>query len=267
MTQAGPVIGVVTSVPTGISCGTGLNICASDFAEGTRVVLRASADAFRGWRSVCDENTGGASLECVVVITQARTIEVDFGLPPPPQQQVFALSFAVQGPGSVRADGGIDCSETANGAAVCQRDFAVGTVVNVRAVPASGATFLGWSGEANDTVCRSLLNRTDVQITVQRNLRCFAQFAGPVTAPDATLEVQVVNGATGRLVDSSPVGIRCTGDAASDCSESYAAGTPVILRASAPGFLNWQGCDQVQDITFCHVNMQQSRGVTATYAP
>jgi hypothetical protein len=232
------------------------------------VTLRATADAFRGWRSACDENTGATSLECVVLLTQARTIEVDFGTPlPPREEEVFALSFAVQGPGSVQADGGIDCSEAANSSVACSRDLVSGTIVNVHAVPAQGARFLGWSGEANDTVCRSLTNRVDVQITVDRNLRCYAQFAGPTTAPDATLDVQLVNAGAGRIVDSTPPGISCTGDAASDCSETYGAGTLVVLRASLPGFQGWQGCDQIQDINFCHVSMQQSRSVTATYTP
>lgn len=353
--QVGSQRGVVTSTPAGISCGTGLDVCAADFAQGSRVSLRADANAFVAWRGDCDEGSGGAALECVIVLARDRSVQVEFGSPvPPPPPRLFALSFAVQGPGFVRADGGINCGEGGS-AAACSRDYAAGSLVNVSADASPGQVFLGWSGETADSVCRSFGSQTAVRITVDRNLRCFAQFgpagerlvaiavsgaglvheepaAGAINCreggslgdcqevftatqtlalralPDAgqrfagwggdcassgtdpgitlltaqglsctasfvpistasTLTVQIVNGSAGRLVESQPAGINCTAEAGSDCSQSYATGTAVVLRATLAGFQSWQGCDAVTDINFCSVTMNQSRSVTASFSP
>lgn len=353
--QVGGQRGVVTSTPGGISCATGLDICSADFAQGSRVSLRADANRFVAWRGDCDKGSGGTALECVVVLTRDRTVQVEFGPPaPPPPRPVFALSFAVQGLGFVRADGGINCGEGGS-AAACSLDVAAGTLVNVSADASPGQVFLGWSGETAASVCSTFGRRTAVQITVDRNLRCFAQF-GPVgerliviavsgaglvrqepaagaincregssaddcqevytatetlalrAVPDAgqrfagwggdcagngvnpaitlltaqglscsasfvpvvagaTLTVQIVNGSAGGAVDSQPTGIDCAAAAGSDCSETYATGTAVVLRATLAGFQSWQGCDEVQDIAFCRVTMNQSRSVSAVFAP
>jgi len=176
--QVGSHRGVVTSTPAGISCATGLDVCTAEFVQGGRVSLRADPTRFVAWRGDCDEGSGGTALECVIVLTQDRSIQVEFGSPPPPPPpRLFAISFAVQGGGFVNADGGIRCGE-ASPAADCWRDYAEGSVVNASAEPGPGEVFLGWSGETAESVCRSFGRRTNVQITVDRNLRCFAQF-GP----------------------------------------------------------------------------------------
>jgi Divergent InlB B-repeat domain/Domain of unknown function (DUF5122) beta-propeller len=353
--QVGTARGVVSSVPSGISCGTGLDICTAEFAQGSRVALRADASRFVAWRGDCDEGTGGTSLDCVIRLSRDRTIQVEFGAPPPPPPTTrFTLSFAVQGDGFVRSADGIDCGE-AGSAAQCSRDYAAGTLVDVTAVPFAGQAFLGWSGESAGSPCIALARQTSVRITVDRNLRCFAQF-GPaeqrlltiavagggvvrdqpasgaiecregggqaecqetysstvpvalLALPDAgwrfagwggacaangldpgitllmaqgqscsasfvpiaasaTLTVTIGNGTVDRIVDSQPAGIACSGDPVSDCSETFATGTSVLLHATLFGLQSWQGCDEVLDVNFCRVTMNQVRSVTANYGP
>lgn len=267
--QVGTRTGVVTSVPSGISCGTQLNACAADFAQGSRVTLRADVATVR-WRSACDEGSGGSSLECVVLLTADRTIEVDFGpfAAPPPAPQTFVLSFAVQGPGNVRTAEGINCAE-AGTAMACSREYPSGSVVTVTAAPEAGGSFLGWSGDTPNSICLSFGRRTEVQLTISANLRCYAQFAPAPPPPPAgsTLSVTIVNGAPGRTVESQPGGILCTVDPGSDCQELFSAGAPILLRAAPQGFQSWQGCDEIVDVNFCRVTMNQSRTVIATFVP
>jgi len=68
-------------------------------------------------------------------------------------------------------------------------------------------------------------------------------FAGNYRAQDAReryiLTVQVTGAAAGEII-SSPPGITC-GQEVNDCSESFAAGTPVILRPRSLGAGEFRG--------------------------
>jgi hypothetical protein len=96
-----------------------------------------------------------------------------------------------------------------------------------------------------------------MQVTYATNgdvsLRCAAT---SLYALDVTVSGQGV-------VTSAPAGINCP----SDCSESYAAGTPVTLTET-PGFSRsfsgWGGACAGQATT-CTVTMDQARSVTATF--
>ena len=253
---------MVTSEPAGISCATGLDICAADFPQGSRVVLRADATRFVAWRGDCDEDTGGTRLDCVIRLDRNRTIQVEFGAPPPPPPPPparYVLAFAVQGEGVVRTADGIDCGE-GGVAASCSREYAAGTQVEVSVVVPPDVTFLGWSGETQASPCIAFGRQTTLRITVDQNLRCFAQFA---RASGATLTMLVNNAGPGFEVESQPAGIFCNGLAGSDCVETYPFGTVVYLRAHAQYIGSWQGCDAIIDVIYCRVTMDRSRTVAA----
>ena len=169
----------------------------------------------------------------------------------------------MQGEGFCRSADGIDCGEGGT-AAACSREYAAGTQVEVSAVASTGHVLLGWSGETAESICRGFGRQTTVRISVDANLRCFAVF-GP--ASGSMLTVLIGNGGAGQMVDSQPVGIFCSAAAGSDCSETFAPGTTVLLHATLPGFRSWQGCDLIVDVNYCRLTMDSSRTVAANFGP
>ncbi len=72
VTTTGP--GIVTSSPSGISCGTA---CVASFTPGTTVTLTAAAGAgatFSGWGGACS----GSAASCTVSMTAFRTVTATF---------------------------------------------------------------------------------------------------------------------------------------------------------------------------------------------
>lgn len=226
--QVGLRRGVVTSEPAGISCGTGLDICAANFAQGSRVMLRADPTGFVAWRSACDEGTGGTSLSCAVALTGEHTVQVEFGAATPAPPTLFNLAFAVQGNGFVRTADGINCTE-GSAEAACAREFAADAIVDVGAVASDGQVFLGWSGETAASICQSFGRQTQIRITVDRHLRCFAQFG----AAEQRLVTLAVSGAG--VVRDEPAGgaFDCReGGGQAACQEIYTATQTLTLRAT-----------------------------------
>jgi hypothetical protein len=93
---------------------------------------------------------------------------------------------------------------------------------------------------------------------------------GPATegctpaGPQPILTVQFPGTGTG-TVSSSPAGLSCT--APTTCSNSFAAGTSIVLTASPTGtstFAGWSNCDSFSGLV-CTVNLQASRTVTAVF--
>ena len=86
---------------------------------------------------------------------------------------------------------------------------------------------------------------------------------GP-TNPTLSVTINRIAGSDGS-VTSSPAGISC----GTDCSESYASGTPVTLTVAAPEgsvFTGWSGACFGQENT-CLVDMIMNRSVTANFEP
>lgn len=79
---AGSGSGSVSSVPTGIDCGTD---CTESYADGTVVTLTAAAgtgSSFSGWSGACTNTSG----DCLVTMSAARSVTATFAasLPIPP---------------------------------------------------------------------------------------------------------------------------------------------------------------------------------------
>ncbi len=73
----------------------------------------------------------------------------------------------------------------------------------------------------------------------------------------------IKSGAGSGTITSSPIGINC----GSDCTESYASGTSIILTATpAEGstFTSWSG-EECSDTKICTLSIIQNRNVTATF--
>jgi hypothetical protein len=160
-----------------------------------------------------------------------------------------ALAVAVDGPGTVSATG-ISCRDESGD---CVELFADGIPVTLTATADSGAAFDGWGGD-----CSAATSET-CTITMSSAKAVTATFT-PSTNP--TLNVSVSG--TGKVTGN---GIDC-GKGATDCSESFAAGTPVTLTetpGSGATFSAWGGACSGTTAT-CSLTMNTSQAVTATFS-
>jgi YD repeat-containing protein len=145
--------GIVTSNPTGISCGSD---CTENYDEGTSVALTATPDAgssFVGWSGDCDVNgmvTMDAAKNCSATFTTSS--------------QLFTLTVNLSGAGTgsvTSSPSGIDCGVD------CTEDYVLNTQVTLSPTSDAGSTFIGWSGDAD---C------LDGMVTMDASRNCTATF-------------------------------------------------------------------------------------------
>ena len=158
-----------------------------------------------------------------------------------------AVTKAGTGTGAVASSpSGVDCGST------CRAAVASGTTISLSATPASGSTFLGWSGACTGTGSCTLVVEADQSLT--------ATFA---LSASSTYTLSLTTSGTGSgTVTSSPNGIACN----SSCSSGFTAGATVTLTAAASTgstFLGWSGA--CTGTGTCTVGMSQARSVTATF--
>ncbi|MGH7770599.1 MAG: InlB B-repeat-containing protein [Candidatus Binatia bacterium] len=160
ITSAGAGAGSVTSAPAGINCGTD---CLETYLNGTAVTLTAvaaSGSVFSGWSGAGCSGTGS----CTVVIASATSVTATFA------PQSFTLTVIKAGNGTVTSGlSGIDCGST------CSASYAGGASVILTPTPASGATFLGWTGAG----CSGTSSCT---IIMTANATVTAAFSGQIAA-------------------------------------------------------------------------------------
>ncbi|HTM20670.1 MAG TPA: hypothetical protein VL172_09190, partial [Kofleriaceae bacterium] len=238
VTRAGTGGGTVTSMPSGIDCGTD---CTDSYLDGASITLTAAAAAgsqLAGWTG-CDSTT---ATTCTVAMSAARTVTATFNL------QVFGVSVGRTGAGGgsvSSAPAGINCGTD------CSEPWAYGTALTLTATPAVGSTFVGWTGcdAATGTSCTLTVNGVE-SVTADFDLISYTMTA--------------TTGGTGSgTVTSSPAGIACPGD----CTQSYTHGTSVTLTAAAAAgssFAGWTGCDSSSGAT-CTVSVNGAESVGATF--
>jgi hypothetical protein len=162
------------------------------------------------------------------------------------------LAVSVSGSGKVTG-GGIDCG---NGGTTCHVDAATGSTVTLTATPAAGMTFGGWGGACSGVA-------TTCTVTMDAAKAVSATFKGAGPPPNSVaLTLQVAgNGIV------SAAGGSCGGGGTKTCKQSYAAGTSVLLTATArtgARFLGWGGsCSGTK--TTCTVVLAAAKTVTATF--
>ncbi len=155
------------------------------------------------------------------------------------------VSKTGSGTGTVTSSpAGINCGTD------CSEPYASGTSVTLTATPASGSTFVGWSGDCSGTGSCVVSMSTARSVTAT-----FSPILYTLTAAKA--------GSGTGTVTSSPAGIYC----GTDCSEPYASGTSVTLTAtpaSGSTFAGWSG--DCSGSGSCVVSMSAARSVTATFS-
>ena len=231
--------GTVTSAPAGIDCG---GLCASTFEAGTTVTLTAmpaSGAVFAGWSGAECAGTGS----CAVTLTSAATVTATFTSTP----VTLTVVRVGLGNGSVTSTpDGIVCGTT------CSSSFSSGTVVTLTAIPATGSTFVGWSGGGCSGTGPCIVTATA---------------ATTVTSTFAlqSFRLTVAKAGTGAgTVTSTPAGVTC----GTTCSAPYDYDTLVTLTATpaiGATFMGWSGggCSGTGP---CAVRVTSAVTVTATFA-
>jgi hypothetical protein len=232
--------GTVTSLPTGINCPAECFEAEHEYAEGTKVVLTASAKAgsvFSGW-SGCNENP--TPTKCEVTITEETYVEAEFNEMEP---GFLVLEKTGTGEGVVTSSpAGISCG------AACfeeEAEYLEGTKVVLTASAATSSVFSGWTG------CDAEPSATKCEVTIHEETYSYveAEF-------NEKLPLILEKAGTGLgTVTSSPGGINC-GTACPSGEAMYPEGTKVTLTASAntgSAFKGWTGCDAEPSATKCEV--------------
>jgi hypothetical protein len=139
--------GKVTSDLPGLDCSTA---CTTQWDQGSSVALSVTAAPglrFVRWTGACNGN-----ISCVVTLTQAQSVTAVFG------PSTIPVKVATTGRGNVRCTPG------------CSKSFPAGDPLTLRAVPAKGWKFTGWSGgcEGKQPVCRPT---TQAAVTVRATFR------------------------------------------------------------------------------------------------
>ena len=234
VTKAGTGTGAVTSIPTGITCGTD---CSQIYNYNTTVTLTATpavGAAFTGWSGAC---TGTGS--CVVSMTAVRSVTATFT-----KTYLLTVSRAGTGTGTITSiPTGIACG------ADCSQYYNVNTTVTLTATPAVGSIFSGWSGACTGTGSCIVSMTAAKSVIATFTLRTYL-----LTVTKA--------GTGGGVVTSSPIGIAC----GTDCSQIYNYNTAVTLTATpATGsiFTGWSGA--CTGTGSCVVAMTAAKSVTATF--
>ncbi|MBI2574218.1 MAG: hypothetical protein HYV78_02405 [Candidatus Wildermuthbacteria bacterium] len=249
-------IGVVTSNPPGIDCGsiqpTG-SVCVKEFPIGRTVTLTAvprlgSTAVFSRWSGNCSiikNNT------CTLITDSSKSVTATFVYPP--LQSAYPLQVRIEGQGSVVSeDKEILCgtSET-TGQMACSRGYIYGSSVFLKAVPADSFTFMEWSGGCISTVQHTCLVYIDAAKNVTAKFKEQPQLF--------QLSVVPVGGGT---VQTATLEIEC----GSDCAEQYLKKTIVSLSANPSQgsvFNGWGGACSGKGL--CTVTMDAKKFVYAFF--
>ncbi|MBZ4194411.1 MAG: InlB B-repeat-containing protein [Candidatus Contendobacter sp.] len=245
VTRNGTGAGIVTSSPSGISCG---NDCKKLYASGASIVLTATplnGSTFTGWGGACS----GTATTCTVTMTAAKTVTATFT----GANYLLTVNKTGNGKGTIKTGlPGINCDINCITASYA---YARGTRVTFIATPLLGTTFTGWSGACTGTVSTCMVTMDNVK-SATANFKI------------NTYVLKVVKAGTAAgTITSDTGGINCGGGGV--CTATYDYNTSVILTA-APAttkrFTGWTGACR-GTATTCTVPMTAAKTVTATFVP
>jgi uncharacterized repeat protein (TIGR02543 family) len=221
-----------------ISCPS---TCTATEPLNSTVTLTATPDAgyaFTGWSDACS----GSAPACAVTMDNDKTVTATFAAAP-------QLTVAVTGNGNVSGgSGAINCGSNGN---ACSASFALNSTVTLTASPATGATFIGWSGACGGTAttCTALMS---------------ASKSVSATFLSGTVPLTVSVTGTGTITGG---GINC-GNGATTCRADEPLNASISLTAtpaSGATFTGWGGaCSGTA--TTCSFSMTSAKNLSATFS-
>lgn len=208
VTKAGAGSGLITSSPSGISCGS---TCSLDFTAGTTVILTATPsgdNVFDGWSTTSGKVCGctGTSTCTLSTIDADKDCTATFSQPVPPSQYLVIITYAGTGAG---------VTDPAQGST----SKAQGATVTITQTPTSPSTFTSWSGTCGCTGAGSC------EFSMPGNDCTVIATWADVTRYTLTVSYTVEKG----KVTSTDNYISCGYGESKDCIYNYANGTEITL--------------------------------------
>jgi Divergent InlB B-repeat domain len=250
--------GVVTSVPSGISCtvtnGVTSGTCVTTFPPNTVVTLNATPSglsSFSGYSGACNAST------CTLTMTPGATnaITAQFTAPP-----TLTLSAALgsQGGGTLTsAPGGLSCTlSNASASGSCTFAYALNTVVTVTQTPTSGSVFLNWAGACTGS------GTCQVPLTASRSVQALYRLA----VPGSITINQGAGGGSGGI-SSSPGGLACSisgGTKSGICRAIFPVGSTVTLIPTVSNGSTFTGFSGACSGMTCVLTVPENGDLTVT---
>ena len=208
---------------------------------GTAYAVASEAHATMAWPGL----TESTQYEWYVTVSDgpATTTGPTWSFTPGPAGITYELTMAADPPEGGTTD-----------PAVGSHTYAENAVVNINASPATGYSFVNWTGAVADPDLASTTVTMDADKTVTAHFS-INQYPLNLT----------FGGSGGGRVTSSPSGIDCT----NDCYHDFDYNTPVVLTATADPdslFSGWTG-EGCSGTSTCSVTMTEARNVAATFVP
>ena len=250
--------GLVTSVPSGISCSitTGVTggTCSATFPPNTVVSLAATPSglsSFSGYTGACNAST------CTLSMTPGTTGSVTAQFTAPPTLTLSAATGSQGGGTLTSAPSGLSCALSnlaASGA--CTFAYALNTVVTVTQTPTNGSVFLNWVGACTGS------GTCQVPLTAPRSVQALYRLAVP-----GSITVNSGTGSGTGSVSSSPGGIACqitNGAKSGICRAIFPVGSTVTLLPVANAGFAFAGFSGACSGTTCVLTVPENGDLTVT---
>lgn len=226
VTGGGTGSGVITSVPSGISCAITAGVtggtCSTTFPPNTVVTLTATASglsSFTGYTGACTGTT------CTVTMVTGITASVTAQFAAPPTLTLSAATGSEGGGTLTSTPSGIACTlSNVAASGSCVAAFALNTSVTVSQAPASGSVFMQWAGACSGS------GACTVALSQSRAVQALYRLAVP-----GSVTVMAGSGNGVGTVSSSPGGVACSinaGVKSGICRAIFPVGSTVSLIAT-----------------------------------
>ncbi|HSP91554.1 MAG TPA: InlB B-repeat-containing protein, partial [Vicinamibacterales bacterium] len=219
-----PAGGTVTG--GGILCGTGGSTCQATYGSSTSVTLTAapaSGYTFTGWGGSCVGTSASTTVQVNAVKTCSATFTAGQVTGPP-----YTMTLSPRPTGGTVTGAGLNCGTAGS---LCAVTMPAAMTLGIQAIPATGYTFSGWTGDCTGT-------NAGIYVWLGGARTCGATFT-PVGG--TTYQLSVSPAPAGGTVTGG--GITC-GTGGSTCQATYGSSTSVTLTAApASGytFTGWGG--------------------------